>query len=128
MSKKWITKWIKIDDNHVACYKCKSVFNINDPEYKSHRAFCNVCGARNKFLCYDFRLFSVKELATNLFVNPETVRRWIRSGKLKTKDGLSNGKKGGYLVGEKDLVDFLNGNPRVAIRAKKRLGSSESQN
>jgi DNA-binding transcriptional regulator YhcF (GntR family) len=33
----------------------------------------------------DVIMLSVRELATKLCVNPETVRRWIRSGELLTE-------------------------------------------
>ena len=48
--------------------------------------------------------YSVEKIASDLFVNKETVRRWIRSGELKaTRDS----KRGGFMVDEKDLIEFL---------------------
>ena len=61
------------------------------------------------------RNYSVAEIAEKLDVNPETVRRWIRSGELKT---TFSSRKKGHIISEKDLQDFANDNPKYA----KKLG------
>jgi len=50
------------------------------------------------------RTFSVKTVAEILQTNEETVRRWIREGKLEAE---IQSKKKGYTVTEKQLADFL---------------------
>jgi excisionase family DNA binding protein len=51
------------------------------------------------------RLLTVPEVAERLRVNPESVRRWIRSGRLKGV--LFGGTKTGYRVAESDLKRFI---------------------
>ena len=84
--------------------------------------------ANNPWNNKSLRWFTVKELARNLFVCEETILRYIRSGKLKTTYDKNIDGNCRYLINEKDLEDFLNDNPKVVIRAKKRLELSESQN
>jgi excisionase family DNA binding protein len=48
------------------------------------------------------KMLSVEEVATELGVNPETVRVWIRAGELVA---LSIGK--GYRISRADLDDFI---------------------
>jgi len=57
------------------------------------------------------RSYSVKEIADMLQTNPETVRRWIRSGKLKAVD---NSKKKGAnkVILESALDSFLKTSPQ----------------
>jgi len=50
------------------------------------------------------KTYSVKEIAKMLEKNPETVRRWIRDGKLKA-DISSN--KEGHVIYESELKDFI---------------------
>ena len=49
-------------------------------------------------------LYTVNEIASMYSINKETVRRWLRSGKLK---GKFINKKEGYLIKEKDLQKFM---------------------
>lgn len=49
------------------------------------------------------KIFNVNEIADALFVNPETVRRWCRLGKLKTEPKLSC--KFGYCITSNDIVN-----------------------
>jgi hypothetical protein len=53
--------------------------------------------------------YTVDELSELLMVNKETVRRWIRDGKL---NGARNSKKEGYTVDEFSLQLFLIDNPK----------------
>lgn len=60
--------------------------------------------------------YTVSQIASKLDVNPETVRRWIRDGRL---DAIrSSCKKKGSRIDEKSLSDFLDKNPRYKISAK----------
>lgn len=47
--------------------------------------------------------YSVKQIAEIMGINPETVRRWIRNGKLKA---VQASRKGGNVVKEADLERF----------------------
>lgn len=55
--------------------------------------------------------YSVKEIAELLNTNPETVRRWIRSGKLKSD---IDSRKGGNVVTQQMLDSFLKDSPKYA--------------
>lgn len=55
--------------------------------------------------------YTVKEISSMLHTDPETVRRWIRNGKLKA-DKKSN--KEGLVVTEKMLGAFLKSTPKYA--------------
>ncbi|MDD4111887.1 MAG: helix-turn-helix domain-containing protein [Herbinix sp.] len=55
--------------------------------------------------------YSVKEIADMLNTNPETVRRWIRSGKLES---IQESRKGGNVVTKKMLDAFLKTSPKYA--------------
>ncbi|MGN0707476.1 MAG: helix-turn-helix domain-containing protein [Faecalibacterium sp.] len=57
------------------------------------------------------KTYTVKELSQLLGTNPETVRRWIRSGKLKA---VQVSKKGGNCVSETDFQNFLKESPKYA--------------
>jgi len=48
--------------------------------------------------------FTIKEVAEELSTNEETVRRWIRNGKLQATRRAS---KLGYLISSDDLKSFL---------------------
>ena len=58
--------------------------------------------------------YSVKQIADMLDTNPETVRRWIRSGKLQS---TQTSKKEGNVVSEEALKAFLEGKPKYASAA-----------
>ena len=60
------------------------------------------------------RYFTVKDIADLLSTNPETVRRWIRDGKL---EAVQASRKDGNVIGEKALNDFLLNNPKYASMA-----------
>lgn len=47
------------------------------------------------------RLLTVKEVAERLRVNPETVRRWLRQGRLRGV--LMGGDRGGYRISENEM-------------------------
>lgn len=53
--------------------------------------------------------YSVKEIAGMLNTNPETVRRWIRSGKL---EAIQESRKGGNVVTKAMLDAFLKNSPK----------------
>ena len=55
--------------------------------------------------------YSVKEIADMLNTNPETVRRWIRSGKL---EAIQESRKGGNVVSKSMLDAFLKASPKYA--------------
>ena len=59
------------------------------------------------------RLYTVREVAERLRVNPETVRVWLRSGKLRGV--LIGGRKSGYRI------------PGAEVRRLLAHGSSEQQ-
>jgi hypothetical protein len=58
--------------------------------------------------------YNVKQIADMLNTKPETVRRWIRSGKLYAE---KSSRKDGHVVMEKDLKEFLKGSPKYAALA-----------
>lgn len=53
--------------------------------------------------------YSVIQIAEKLNTNPETVRRWIRQGKLKS---IQTSKKEGNQISEEDLNAFLRSEPK----------------
>lgn len=55
--------------------------------------------------------YNVKQISELLQTNPETVRRWIRSGKL---EAVQSSKKEGNIISEKALLQFLKGMPKYA--------------
>lgn len=61
------------------------------------------------------KTYSVKEISEMLNTNPETVRRWIRDKKL---DATIESKKGGHIVYETALNEFLKSYPKYAAAAK----------
>ena len=65
--------------------------------------------------------YSVKEIAEMLNTNPETVRRWIRDKKL---DATIESKKGGHIVYEAALHEFLKSSPKYAAAAKASLAGA----
>ena len=60
------------------------------------------------------KTYSVKSIADLLNTNPETVRRWIRSGKLKA---IQHSRKDGNAVREEDLYKFLRSTSKYATVA-----------
>lgn len=64
--------------------------------------------------------YSVKEIADMLNTNPETVRRWIRSGKL---EAIQESRKGGNVVTKSMLDAFLKTSPKYAGIAGKLLAT-----
>ena len=50
------------------------------------------------------KTYSVKDIADMLNTNPETVRRWIRAGKLKADQ---TSRKDGNMVREDDLYKVV---------------------
>ena len=57
-----------------------------------------------------FMVFRVKDVADLLLTNGETIRLWIKKGRLKAISLGSN--KGGYRITKDSLDDFLNKNPK----------------
>ena len=54
----------------------------------------------------DDRLLTVKEVAERLRANPQTVRRWLREGRLKGV--MPGGEKLGYRIPESEVDRLLN--------------------
>jgi excisionase family DNA binding protein len=48
------------------------------------------------------KMFTVKQVADVLQLHPETVRRWLRDGKIKGV--LMGGDRGGYRVAESEVA------------------------
>lgn len=59
-------------------------------------------------------MYTVKQVAEKLNVNEETVRRWIRSGKM---DAVSTSRKGGYKISLLDLNKFYDSHPKYTKEA-----------
>ena len=62
--------------------------------------------------------YFVEDVASILEIDRETVRRWIRSGKLKAK---AESRRGGYRIGHNDLEEFAenySAKTRVLWRSK----------
>lgn len=57
------------------------------------------------------KTYTVKEIAEILKTNPETVRRWIRSGKLSTS---KTSNKSGNVISEEALNKFIKNTPKYA--------------
>lgn len=68
------------------------------------------------------KTYNVRQISQMLQVSTETVRRWIRYGIIEGL--LDNGKKGGYLVTEKELNRFLKNRPKY----NKKIISDTSSN
>ena len=64
------------------------------------------------------KTYSVKEIADLLGTNPETVRRWIRNGKLKA---IQESRKDGNSISEAELNAFLKKTPKYASIAANSL-------
>ncbi len=59
--------------------------------------------------------YSVKEISEMFNTNPETVRRWIRSGKLKA---TQKSRKSGNYVTEETLKEFIDSTPKYSKKTK----------
>lgn len=55
--------------------------------------------------------YTIKQIANGLNINPETVRRWIREGRL---NAVCNSKREGNIIEEIDLLRFLDKNPKYS--------------
>lgn len=49
-------------------------------------------------------LLTVQQVASRLKLNPETVRRWLREGRLR---GIRFGGSGGYRIPQSEVERFL---------------------
>ena len=67
------------------------------------------------------KTYSVKEIADLLGTNPETVRRWIRNGKLHA---VQESRKDGNTVTEAELNKFLKKTPKYAAIAARSLAGT----
>lgn len=67
--------------------------------------------------------FTVKEVSEILGTNPETVRRWIRDGRL---DAIQLSRKDGNVISESALSEFLIKTPKYATTAATSLARSFS--
>ncbi len=66
------------------------------------------------------RYLTVAQVAARLQVHPETVRRWLREGRLR---GYFLSRKGGYRIEESELRRFLSaGLDSTAADAKEERG------
>ena len=63
--------------------------------------------------------YSVKQIAEMLDTNPETVRRWIRAGRLESSQ---TSKKDGNVISEEALKAFLECAPKYAAAASAAAG------
>lgn len=63
--------------------------------------------------------YSVKQIAEMLDTNPETVRRWIRAGRLESSQAS---KKDGNVISEEALKAFLECAPKYAAAASAAAG------
>ena len=59
------------------------------------------------------KIYSTKQIACLLNVDEETVRRWVRTRKLK--GDLNRSKKGGFKIKESDLDEFIENHPKYQI-------------
>lgn len=63
--------------------------------------------------------FSVKQIAEMLDTNPETVRRWIRNGKMKA---VQVSRKDGNVITEAELKRFINATPKYLSKITAGVG------
>lgn len=66
--------------------------------------------------------YTVKEIAELLETNPETVRRWIRDGRLLADQAS---KKEGNVISEAAFGAFLDQTPKYATKAVENIARSE---
>lgn len=55
--------------------------------------------------------YTVRQIADMLHTNPETVRRWIRAGKLKSQQDSAKGEN---IIYQSDFDEFLKNSPKYA--------------
>lgn len=65
--------------------------------------------------------YTIKDISKLLNVSEEQVRRWCRSGQLKS---LEHSRKKGYVIEKCDFFAFLDGNPKY--RKALDLGSGDN--
>ena len=65
------------------------------------------------------KVYSVKDVAEVMDVNEETVRRWIRSGRLKCS---RNRGRGGNKIMESNLIDFKDDKYTAMLGWREKLG------
>ena len=65
------------------------------------------------------KVYTVKEVAKVMDVNEETVRRWIRSGRLKCS---RNRGRGGNKIMESNLIDFKDDKYTTMLGWREKLG------
>lgn len=68
--------------------------------------------------------YSVKDIAKILSVNPETVRRWVRDGKIKAEPIGTNRKKG-FKITKEELKNFLDSEAKYGCRAAAAIVTQE---
>lgn len=70
------------------------------------------------------KTYGVNELSQIMKIDPQTIRRWVRNGRLRATIGS---RKQGYGITKEDLDDFLLKNPkyRVYFIEKRRPDFSE---
>jgi excisionase family DNA binding protein len=56
------------------------------------------------------RYLTVLEVAERLRVNEETVRRWVRTGRLRAV--MPGGRKAGYRISERAVHDMMSGDQK----------------
>lgn len=64
------------------------------------------------------RKYTVFDISEKLNVDPETVRRWIRSGEMKS---TITSKKKGHIITEEDFIEFCKNSPKINARFEDRL-------
>lgn len=65
------------------------------------------------------KVYTVKDVAEAMEINEETVRRWIRSGRLK---GFLKRGVGGTKITESNLIDFKDTKYTKNLRWREKLG------
>ena len=64
---------------------------------------------------------NVESISEKCHVGRETVRRWIKTGKLKAAKSCN---KNGYFIKESDYKDFLKNNPKYCVERNKKINLS----
>ena len=73
--------------------------------------FCAIVGT-----VADEQFLTVKEVSERLRVNPYTVRRWLREGKLRGR--LMGGDRGGYRIAASEVSRFMAEGPATSREKK----------